>query len=264
MDEQEALEQQTRAKWETLRPSFAAWAAESGESPSEFDRIVEDQVEYARVRYQKQRAVAELKQSSVIWDRITGEEANSLQALLDTNPDEAAMHHFLVVNPRLLVQVMAGGHGRYQLSKKRLGAEFVPDFLIAETSSMGIEWHAVELESPSSVAHRRDGLPANSLNLAIAQIRDWRKWVMNNLDYARRSQAQDGLGLAGIDPRMSGIVLIGRRHLYPDRFNEFRRQMIDREHILIHSYDWLVDVAQSNKSGSLRMGLSHDLRELSE
>jgi len=250
-DEQTIIEQETRAKWETMRPSFLAWAAQSGESPSEFDWIVEGQVERARVNYQYKRANLELNHLSTCWDKITPEDADSLQALLDTDPEEASMHRFFEDNPKFLVQVMAGGHGRYQLSKKRLGAEYVPDFLIAEGSSIGIEWYAVELESPRSKEHRADGNPANSLNVAIAQIRDWRQWLMNNLDYARRPKEQDGLGLIGIDSRVSGLIIIGRRHKYPERFNNVRRQMIDRERILIHSYDWLIDIARSNRSGSL-------------
>lgn len=135
------------------------------------------------VRYQKERVALELNHSLTLWDQITSEESDSLQALLDTNPDEESMHRFFEDNPKFLVQVMTGGHGRYQLSKKRLGAEYVPDFLIAEGSSIGIEWYAVELESPSSKEHRSDGNPAQALNIAIAQIRDWRQWLMNNLDY---------------------------------------------------------------------------------
>lgn len=252
MDEQTIIEQATRVKWETLRPSFMVWAAESGESPSEFDRIVEGQVEFARVNYQKQRANLELTHLSTDWDHITPKDTASLQALLDTDPKEASMQTFLEDNPKFLVQLLAGGHGRYQLSKKRLGADYVSDFLIAEESSIGIEWYAVELESPRSKEHKADGNPANSLNIALAQIRDWRQWLMSNLDYARRSTAQDGLGLVGIDSRVPGVIIIGRRHKYPERFNNFRRQTKDRENILIHSYDWLVDVARCNTSRWLR------------
>jgi hypothetical protein len=250
-DEQSIIEQETRAKWETLRPSFLAWAAQNGESPSAFDDIVEGQVEFARVHYQKQRAKLELGELSTRWDNITPGDARSLQTLLDTNPQEASMHCFFEDNPKFLIQVLTGGHGRYQLSKKRLGAEYVPDFLIAEGSSIGIEWYAVELESPRCKVHRTDGNPAEPLNTAIAQIRDWRQWLINNLDYARRPKDQDGLGLIGIDSRVPGLIIIGRRHQYPKRFNDFRRQMKDRESILIHSYDWLTDIACSNRSGSL-------------
>jgi len=254
-DEQTALELETRAKWESLRPSFNAWAEQSGEPLSEFDSIVDGQVEHARVVYQKRRARAELAEHSVPWDRVAVKEATSLRKLLNTNPDEQAMHRFLEANPKFLIQILGGGHGRYQLSKQRLGAEFVPDFLVAENSSIGIEWHAVEIESPRAIAYRQDGLPAETLNHALGQIREWRRWLMNNLDYARRPREQDGLGLVGIDSRVPGLILIGCRHTFPERFNEFRRQMVDRERIVIHSYDWLVDVAQSNRSGRLESEL---------
>lgn len=251
IDPQSTIEAATRAKWESLRPSFEAWAAQVGESSAEFDEIVEGQVEHARVTYQKERARTELEPNSALWDRITAEEATYLKQLLKGNPDEAALQRFLEANPKFLIQVLGGGHGRYQLAKQRLGKEYVPDFLIAEMSSIGIEWHAVEIESPRTKSHRNDGLASEALDHAVGQIRDWRKWLMNNIDYARRPQTEDGLGLVGIDARVTGLILIGRRHKYPERFNEIRRQMKDREHIVVHSYDWLVDAAQSNRSGSL-------------
>ena len=248
-DEQTALEIGTRAEWERHRPGYNAWAAQSGEPPSEFDHIVNSQVESTRVGYQKSRAWSELEQYSVLWDLMSAEDAASLQELLDSNPDEPGVHRFLENNPKFLVQTLSGGHDRFQISKQRLGSEFVPDLLIAEMSSIGIEWHAVELETPKARVQRKDGLPAHALNHAIGQIRDWRSWLTNNSGYARRSKVQHGLGLVGIDSRVPGLILIGRREEYSERFNEFRRQMIDRERILIHSYDWLVDVARSNHSG---------------
>ena len=255
LDEQEALERETRATWETFRQSYNDWTAVSGEPYSEFDRIVDGQVNLARVTYQKQRARRELDDSAAHWDRLTLQDAVGLQDLLDQDPQEADVHKFLEGHPEYLVQVLGGGHGRYQLSKKRLGSEFVPDFLVAEMSSIGIEWHAVEIESPRTTVCRQDGLATSGLNHAIGQIRDWRQWLMNNLDYARRPAEQNGLGLVGIDPRLSGLVVIGRRQQYPSRYNEFRRQMIDRERIVIHSFDWLVDVARGSRSGSLTIEL---------
>ena len=251
MDEQEALERETRAKWEPSRASFNEGAAVHGEPLSTFDEIVDGQVRHERVEYQKERASSELEDSSVVWDQVTSEDAAALQELLDRNPHEQEMHRFLEDHPQFLIQVLGAGHGRNQISKPRLGAELVPDFLIAERSSIGIQWHAVEIESPRCRAHRRDGLPSSKLNHAMGQIRDWREWLMNNIDYARRPKEQTGLGLVGIDPRVTGLILIGRRLESNDRYNEFRRQRIDRERIVIHSYDWLVDVARSNKSGRL-------------
>ena len=251
MNEQEALERETRAKWETLRPSFIEWAKKSGEPISEFDRLVDGQVEHVIVKYQKERAAKELKVSSVIWDKVTHQDSVCLQELLAANPREEELHQYLDDRPQFLVQVLTGGHGRYQLSKKRLGSEFVPDFLVAEMSSIGIEWHAVEIESPCCTVFRKDGNPTTHVHHAVSQIQDWRQWIRDNIDYARRPKSQSGLGLVGIDARVPGLVVIGRRQEYPSRYNEFRREMIDRNRIVIHSYDWLVDTARSNSSGSL-------------
>ena len=251
VDRQEEIERETRVKWESFRQSYNEWAAVSGEPLDEFDRIVNSQVRQAKVRYQKDRVAQELEESSVTWDRVTPAHHASFLQLLATDPNEPDVHRFLAENPHFLVQTLGGGHGRFQISKPRFGSELIPDFVIAEASSIGIEWHLVELESPTLKVERKDGLPTQQVNHAIGQIRDWRTWLMYNLDYARRPIRQSGLGLVGIDPRAAGIIIIGRRQEHSERYNEFRRDMIDRERIVIHSYDWLLDVAQSNLSGRL-------------
>ena len=254
-DEQTLLETETREKWEHGRQSFYAYAVESGEPFSTFDDILEGQVRLARVTYQKKRSATELEDSFVQWDQLTPEDSDSLQELLESNPGEEEVHKFLESNPRFLVQLLAGGHGRYCISKKRLGADYVPDFLIAEENSMGIHWYAIELESPGARAYRQDGLQSAHLTHALGQIRDWRRWVSNNLDYARRPREHDGLGLIGIEPRITGVVIIGRRGIYPSKYNDFRREMVERERIVIHSYDALLEVAQDNRSGKLMWDL---------
>ena len=119
------------------------------------------QVEFARVNYQKARAYGELDGSSVSWDGVTPEDCASLRGLLNSDPQEAEVHRFLEEHPKFLIQVLGGGHGRFQLSKPRFGAELVPDFLVSEMSSMGIEWHLVEIESPRRAVQRQDGLPTS-------------------------------------------------------------------------------------------------------
>ncbi|MCY4529241.1 MAG: DUF4263 domain-containing protein [Chloroflexi bacterium] len=254
-DEQEALERETRAKWESFRPSYNAWASQVGDPLSEFDRIIEGQIRHTRVKYQKERVAGELDLSSVRWNQITAQEVASLQELLDSNPDEQAMQSFLERNPKFLVQILGGGHGRYQIprfqSKPRLGSEYIPDFLISDVNSMGIHWYAVELESPRKRAYRKDGVQHSYLTQAISQITDWREWLRNNIDYARRKEEEDGLGLIGIDERLPGLILIGRRDEYPVRSKKYRRDTRANMQIAIHSYDWLLDEAGKKSSGGL-------------
>ena len=258
IDEQSALESKAKAFANEARTHIEKVSEADRDDYMEYIEFLEGQVERTRVSYQKDRASSELQQHLIQWDAITLRDVRSLEVLLKQGPDEQALHHHLEENPKLLIQTLAGGHGRYLISKKRLGSQFVTDFLMAEEHSMGLEWHAIELESPLVKAHRQDGQQTQELTHAICQIRDWRSWIMDNLDYARRPCEQNGLGLIGIDNRVSGLIIIGRRSDFPERYNEFRRQMIDRERIAIHSYDWLVDVARSNRSGSLSFGLRND------
>ena len=250
-DEQSALECKARVDVEEARSRLREVPEEEREDYLEYIEFLESQVEYTRARYHKERASDELQHHLVHWDHITIQDVRSLQELLEQETDEPTMHRFLQDNPKLLIQALAGGNGRYLISKQRLGSEHVPDFMIAEEHSMGLEWHSVELESPLVKPHRKDGLQSQKLTHAIGQISDWRRWLMDNLDYARRPPKQNGLGLIGIDNRVSGLIVIGRRTEPCERYNEFRRQMIDRERIRIHNYDWLLDVARSNRSGSL-------------
>ena len=255
-DEQTAIETSEREYWTRSRQNLIDDSYRIGADPSEFMFDVEDKVAFAVARYHKSRA-SELHDELVIWDRISPEEAEALSDVLDSNPKEPEMQKLLEENPKYLIQALGGGHGRYQFPQKKLGSEYIPDFLIAEMSSIGIEWHAVEIESPRTKAHRQDGLQTSELTHAIGQINDWRNWLRDNLDYARRPRNQNGLGLIGIDDRVSGLILIGRRGEFPEKFNQFRRDLRDRQQILVHSYDWLLDVARSNTSGWLGGELKH-------
>ena len=148
LDEQAELERTIREKHEPLRAAFTEWVRATGEPSSTFDDFVEMQVEHARATYQKNRAHSELEDFLVRWDKIGSDDCAQLEALLETDPKEEPMHQLLNSNPKFLVQALTGGHGRYQLSKQQLGCEFVSDFLIADESSIGVEWYLVEIESP--------------------------------------------------------------------------------------------------------------------
>lgn len=143
--------------------------------------------------------------------------------------------------PELLIQHLGGGHGRWVIPQKKLGADYVPDFLIAERLSFGFRWQAVELESPRNRMFTKRGDPSQHLVHAIRQIQDWRVWLKHNADYASRSRNRDGLGLFEINPNLPGLILIGRRdEVNPDTHNR-RRQMMEENLIDIHTYDFLLE-----------------------
>jgi hypothetical protein len=153
---------------------------------------------------------------------------------------ERDVQRVIEAHPRLLASRLGAGWG-WVVPQKRLGSEFVTDFLIAEQLSPGYYWQAVELESPRAAMFTKAGDPARYLVHAIRQIQDWRAWLTTNQSYAARSRGENGLGLLQISPNLPGLILIGRRGAVAYSTHARRRQMRDDLRIEIRSYDSLLD-----------------------
>jgi len=167
-------------------------------------------VEGALSAYHHTRA-KELEPYLAPWSNITANDITALRQVLKDAKVEEDSQKFLTANPSFLVQHLGGGHGRYVIPKPRLGAELVPDFLIAEMSSIGLEWYGVELESPLAKMFTSSGQPRHLVTHAVQQIIEWRAWLGSNLAYARSLESEQGLGLAGITPDLPATILMGRR-----------------------------------------------------
>jgi hypothetical protein len=176
----------------------------------------------------------------VWWLDFSTKDITAFKKCLARATREADLQKFLDAKPGLLAQQLGGGHGRWVIPQKRLGCEYVTDFMVGEKSSAGFEWYAVELESPMAKMFTKAGDPSRQLNHAIRQISDWRSWLERNQPYAARLRTEHGLGLTDISPRLPGLILIGRTSDIADSSNELRRQMMNELRIQIHSYDWLI------------------------
>ena len=194
--------------------------------------------------YKEELRSNELKDYFVNWDDISQKDINKLIKKLETSSNESEMQKFFEENPIFLIQQLRGGHGRWVISKKRLGSEFIIDFLIGESHSFGYDWVAIELESPKAKMFNKNGDLNKALNHAIRQIQDWRSWLTRNQDYAERSIAQNGLGLININPNLEGLIIIGRESDIDNNTNDRRRQYVSTLNIKIHTYDWLVRIFQ--------------------
>jgi hypothetical protein len=200
----------------------------------------------------------------VWWDDITHKDADDLEQVLERTvrhpkaaERERILQRYLQEHPLLLIQPMGGGRGRWMIPQKRLGAEFIPDFVIGERHSGGFEWLLVELESPTASMFRKDGEPSAELWHALRQITDWRAWLERNRDYATRPRADAGLGLTDISPNARGLVLIGRAHDLNDADRPRRQRLAQDFQVRIQSYDWLVRQA---RDGADAMGESRRRR----
>lgn len=247
-DEQKDIELAYTELGKNLADSYADYIEVSeGRAVGKQERedMAHSHIEHAVSSHHHDRAKKDLQQYEVLWDNITAGHIIALRQALQEAKVEEDIQRFLTENSIFLAQHLGGGHGRYVLPKPRLGAELIPDFLIAEMSSIGIEWYGVELESPVVNMSTSSGQASHHTTQAVQQIMDWRAWLQSNLPYARSSKSEKGLGLVGITPDLPAIVLIGRRSNFPDKFNDYRRQTKNGLHIEIHTYDWLVEQAES-------------------
>jgi Domain of unknown function (DUF4263) len=186
-----------------------------------------------------------LRDSFVWWDDVTMKRAAALRRAIERATEEADMQRFLEQNPGMLIQHLGGGHGRWVVPHPRLGSQHVPDFVIGDQDSTGRQWVAVELEGPQRPMFNRSGDPSRYVWHAIRQIIDWRVWLEFNRDYAGRPPDEDGLGLEDISPSLPGLIIVGRRRPLDNRRKAFRRGLARQLNIEIHSYDWLVERAES-------------------
>src|SRR5204863_4208950 len=120
---------------------------------------------------------------------------------IDAARDEKPVQKCLQDYPVLLARVAGpSSYGTYLRSQVRFGSQLVPDFMLAVADSSGVNWTLIELESPTAKVGIQKGRFAGKAREGIQQIEDWREWLVANLDYARRSPDEDGLGLSGIRP----------------------------------------------------------------
>lgn len=243
-DEQQEIEYRAIIVGEMLADSYEQYTQVSeGWTPSkqELEDMVKSHKEFAVSRYHHVRAGKELKEYLVLWDKITSEQGAIFSRVLKDAEREEDIQKFLTQNKIFLIQHLGGGHGRYVIPKPELGSQLVPDFLIAEMSSIGIEWYGIELESPNAVMSTSSGQASSKLTQSIQQIVGWRDWLSSNLAYARNPKSENGLGLVGIDAFLPASILMGRREGFSSKFNAYRKQIKQQLNIEIHTYDWLLE-----------------------
>ena len=180
----------------------------------------------------------------VWWDGITQSDVHLLNEVIENATSEQEMQSYLEKHPLILAQLLPCGIGRWIIPKKRLGCEYVTDFVIGNSSSHGFQWYAIELKSPVKKMFTKKGDPSADLNHAIRQILDWRAWLKSNQNYAAHPPSESGLGLADIDPNIPGLIIMGRATDADESKKSLRRQYNSDLGIAIHSYDWLVNITQ--------------------
>jgi hypothetical protein len=174
-----------------------------------------------------------------ITSYVSNEDITALEEVVNLAHDEKPIQEFLRETRHLLTAILTGTD-RFCLPQKRLGAEYVPDFIIGDADSLGIRWVLIELETPRSGVYKKDGSLDRNARKGVAQIMNWRTWLADNIAYARKRRAENGLGLFDIRENSDAIVLVGRRARMRNT-KDAQRQQYRQSNIHIHTYDWLLE-----------------------
>ncbi|MDY3337643.1 DUF4263 domain-containing protein [Riemerella anatipestifer] len=161
--------------------------------------------------------------------------------LSNKNLKEKDYQSFLQSNPSFFFT----SHDSYLVvSKLKLGSSYETDFVvIKEGYSDGTEYELIEIESPHTPLFDTSGKPSAKFNSALQQIRDWKRFLINNKTEFQRIFPTSSTKIIK-DSKLSFKIVIGRRTHNLDDL-EKRRQIQEQEKIEIVSFDRLTEIAKS-------------------
>jgi hypothetical protein len=178
--------------------------------------------------------------SIITSSRLVVNEAllKEFHALLEADPREEEVHQFIVQHPTLIDPL-----AQQIWTKHDLGDDFITDFVLQRVNN---EYVLVEIERPGHKIFTQGGILTSATNTALAQVRDFQRWVAVNIAYAQRK-------LPGI-VRPEGLVVIGRRGTLTDddaeRLSE--ENFTRRGQARIVTFDFLIEQARAVRENLLR------------
>jgi len=163
--------------------------------------------------------------------------------MLNSNLRELEYHKFINDHAGFFF----GNYNCYlTISKLKLGSDYETDFVnVIDQRSNGIIYEFIEIEKPSSRLFSSNGIPAKDFNNAIQQIRDWKRYLIENKAWFRKylpSQTTRIINNAGV----TFTLIIGKRTDNPLEI-EKRNQIADELRINIRSFDYLTDLLKRRK-----------------
>lgn len=182
----------------------------------------------------------ELQRFKVI-EPLTSDDLEQFRNVVDLAKEEKPIQIFLESRPQILAALL-GGRSRFVVPHPKLGGKRIPDFLIADVDSRGVNWTLVELETPLSCVTLEDhSILEQHARKGVSQVEEWRQWLLKNLALARQSHREGGLGLVDIRPRSQGLVIVGRRAHLRDNTSDVRFPISEDQRIDVHTYDYLLE-----------------------
>jgi len=197
--------------------------------------------DWFRAEHQSKSIEKNLPSRTVILNELA-----VLESEIKNGWGEQKVQQYLKSRPYLLVGKFRSGHGTYAFPENSFGGKYAADWLLASGHSGGFLWELIELECPQSKPFINDGSFSKATRKGIKRIQDWCNWVQNNYGMARKSKAEDGLGLFDIRPRSSGLVVVGQNAKYKtekgfENFNKHRHDALEQQRIKIESYETFIE-----------------------
>jgi hypothetical protein len=197
-------------------------------------RATRDALAFANAHLMGLQRVEPNRQRDVVIARIE-EAIREFRALLDTQPGEEEVQRYLSEDRN---KILLHPEAVNISPKVRLGAEYVPDFVIELPRKRYVY---VEIEQPKHQVITQNGRPSAKLTDATQQVEDWFRWTSDNIAYARSI-------LPDIS-EPSGKVILGRETGIPPQHREvLRRRNVEHHRIESVTFDDLLENAEQHLS----------------
>jgi hypothetical protein len=199
---------------------------DKGQMPSPVERaIIDFQLAFLGFHLRKQPPVS--GGGPVTTDQtitLLKEISSNFEALLNDAQKEEELQIFIRENPMML-------HPTADLiPKKKLGEDFITDFVLVTPSDQGPTYTLVEIEKSSHPILLKDNSLSPQTNHAIKQTRDWDVWLEGNKAYLQGK-------LPGFETPLY-LVVIGRGNTLDDTAKAYLRSYNrDWKNIELLTYD---------------------------
>ncbi|MBX3240445.1 MAG: DUF4263 domain-containing protein [Chitinophagaceae bacterium] len=157
--------------------------------------------------------------------------------LLDQNLTENHYHHYLSKNAGLF---LGGENCHLVISKLKMGSELETDFItLTDDFSNGNQFELIEIKQPAVKLFTSKGLMTAEFNRAVQQIRDWKRWLIDNPSWSKKYLPTLSARVV-FNSHLKFKIIIGRRLSNPFEI-EKRNQIADEIGAEIRSFDYITD-----------------------
>jgi hypothetical protein len=177
-----------------------------------------------------------IKESKIL-EEVKNEWADLLN---DNSRKEQDYHSFIQKWPAIF---LCSYYSYLAISKLKLGSDYETDFVVVKDGySSGTIYELIEIETPHTSLFDSKGMPTSRFNYALQQIRDWKRWQMDN-----RSAFKNILPTTSTKmlkhSKINFKIIIGRRTDNQEHV-EKRNQIAELEDVEIISFDRLTDIIE--------------------